>query len=292
MTALRSSWKGFIQFSMVTIPVRLYHAVDSGSNIRFNMLHKDCHGRVGNEKVCKSCGDSLSADHICKGYEHAKDEYVIVSADDLAQVKLKSTKTIEIVAFVDEDEVDTKLYDTPFYVGPDGDVGGKVFALMAQALTDTGKLGVGKVVLRDREDMVLVGAKDNRLVVYKIRFPQFIRNAADVPGQTDAVVNDDELKLATNLIESMSKPLEEVEMRDTYHEAVRSMIEAKIDGTESIMPTEIASEESELDIMTALRNSIDAAKSKPMVKSPAKKKAAAKKKAPAKKKAAKRRKAA
>jgi DNA end-binding protein Ku len=228
MSALKSAWKGFIQFSMVTIPIKLYHAVDSGNT------------------------------------------------------------------FVNADEIDTKLYDTPYYVGPDGDVGSKVFALMAQALTDTGKFGVGKVVLRDREDMVLVGAQDNRLVIYKVRYPQFIRDMSDVPGQMDAVVTPDELQLATSLIDSMSMPLADVEMTDNYYEAVRSMLESKVDGTGTgqIMPAAI-SKEPAVDIMTALRDSIAAAGAKPMEKAPAKKKVAAKKKTPAKKKiATKKRKAA
>ncbi len=301
---MRSLWKGHIRFSMVTIPVRLYNAVDSGSSIRFNQLHKEDHGRIKYDKVCRSCSETLSGDDIIKGYEYAPDEYVVVNDEDFEKVKLKSTKIIEIEGFVDVDDVDVSMYDTPYYAGPDGDVAVKVFALPSQSLIQSGKLGVGKVVLRDREDMVLIGAQGNGIVIYKVRYPQFLRKMDDVPGLADTDVSEDELKLAQSLIDSMLKDLGDIEIKDTYHEAVQEMIQAKVDGKEVVMAAE-DEVKPVVDIMTALKESIAAAsgEAKPMERAtgegaedadveegaeeeaPKAKKKAAKKKPAAKKKA-------
>jgi DNA end-binding protein Ku len=256
---MRSLWKGHIRFSMVTIPIRLYNAVDSGSSIRFNQLHKEDHGRVRYEKVCRSCGENLAGDDIVKGYEYGPDEYVIVEDEDMAKVRTKSSKIIEIEGFVPAADVEVSLYDTPYYAGPDGDVAVKVYALLAKALQESGQFGIGRVVLRDREDVVLIGCKGNGLVLYKVRYPQFLRKIDDVPGLADTEVSADELQLAQSLIGSMSKSLDEVEIKDSYHEAVTAMIEAKVEGKEVVMAAE-DEVKPVVDIMTALRESIEAAK--------------------------------
>lgn len=129
---MRSLWKGHIRFSMVTIPIRLYSAVDSGKSISFNQLHKQDNGRVRYEKVCRSCSESLSGSDIVKGYEYGPDEYVIIEDEDFDKVKIKSSKIIEIEGFVSADEVDVSIYDTPYFAGPDGDVAVKVYALLAK----------------------------------------------------------------------------------------------------------------------------------------------------------------
>ena len=220
---------------MVTIPIRLYNAVDSGSSIRFNQLHKEDNGRVRYEKVCRSCGDNLGGSDIVKGYEYSPDEYVIVEDEDFEKVKIKSSKIIEIEGFVSIDEVDVSMYDTPYFAGPDGEVAVKVYALLTKALSESGKLGVGKVVLRDREDMVLIGCQDDALVLYKVRYPQFLRSVKDVPGLAETEVSPDELKLAQNLVDSTTKPLSDLETKDTYHAAAKDMIQAQIAGKEAMM---------------------------------------------------------
>ena len=286
---MRSLWKGHIRFSMVTIPIRMYNAVDSGSTIRFNQLHKEDNGRVGYDKKCKSCGEALSSNDIVKGYEYSPDEYVIIEDEDFENLKLSSTKIIEIEGFVEADEVDQMLYDTPYYAGPDGDVAKKVYGLLAQALAASGKLGVGKVVMRDREDMVLIGQQEGGLIIYKVRYPEFLRSMNDVPDVDDVEVNADELKLAQSLVDSMSASLKDIAMKDTYHEAVKELIEAKVEGQEIVAVAEVV--KPVVDIMAALKESIEHAKSdkKPMKRAEGDEdeKAAAKKKTPAKKKAAK-----
>jgi len=160
---MRSIWKGHIQFSLVTIPIRIYNAVDTGETIRFNQLHKEDNGPVGYDKKCKKCGKTLTAEDIVKGYEFEPEQYVIVSAEDLAKIKLKSTRIIEIMAFIDASEIEPSLYESPYLAGPDGPVAAKTYSLLGQALKASGKVGVGKVVLRDREEIVTIAPQDGGL---------------------------------------------------------------------------------------------------------------------------------
>src|SRR5258708_5158648 len=172
---MRSMWKRHIRFSLVVIPVRVYNALETAEKIHLNMLHKEDYGPIAYDKRCKKCGKILPADEIIKGYQYAPDQYAILEADDIAKVKVKTTKMIDIVGFVDASEVSPILYESPYYAGPDGDVSLKLFALLRQALADSGKIGLGKVVLRDREDFVAIAPQGDGIVVYKLHYPTEIR---------------------------------------------------------------------------------------------------------------------
>ena len=271
---MRSIWKGHIRFSLVTIPIRIYNAVDTGETIRFNQLHKDDNGPVGYEKKCKKCGKALTADEIVKGYQFEPEQYVIVSADDLSKIKLKSTKVIEISGFIDASEVHPSLYESPYFAGPDGPVAAKTYSLLSQALKASGKVGVGKVVLRDREEIVTIAPQEGGLVLYKLRNPSEVRKIQDVPQLEQKEINKDELKLSISLIESMASTLNEIDLKDHYRDALRELIDAKINGKEVIGVPEV--EKPVVDIMTALKQSIEQTKSKkkPMEKAKGDKKEA------------------
>ena len=266
MPALRSIWKGHIRFSLVTIPVRIYNAVDTAESISFNQIHKEDNGRIGYDKRCKKCNQLVSGDDIVKGYQFEPDQYVIFEKDDLDKLKLKSTKVIDIEGFVDASQIDPTLYDAPYYAGPDGDVAAKTYSLLSSALRESGKMGVGKLVLRDREDVVMIAPKGDGIVLYKMRYPKEIRNIDDVPLVEQHKANKDELKLAMSLIDSMTTNLSSMTLEDKYNDAVREMVQAKIEGKEIVA---IEVEEPEVvDIMTALKQSIEQAQCsrKPMEK--------------------------
>ena len=279
---MRSIWKGHIRFSLVTIPIRIYNAVDTEETIRFNQLHKEDHGAVGYDKKCKKCGKALTAEEICKGYQFEPEQYVIVSPEDLAKIKLKSTKVIDIDGFIDVEEVHPTLYESPYFAGPDGPVASKTYSLLSQALKASGKVGIGKVVLRDREEVVMISPLDGGLALYKLRNPSELRKMESVPQIESKEVNKDELKLSINLVESMATTLEELDLTDRYRDALREMIEAKIAGKEVVSAPE--EEKPVVDIMAALKQSIEQAKArkKPMEKAKGEKKAAAAEVAPAK----------
>ena len=271
---MRSIWKGHIRFSLVTIPIRIYNAVDTEETIRFNQLHKDDNGAVGYEKKCKKCGKTLTADEIVKGYQFEPEQYVIVLPEDVEKIKLKSTKVIDIEGFIDASEVHPTLYESPYFAGPDGPVAAKTYSLLTQALKASGKVGVGKVVLRDREEVVMIAPLEGGLVVYKLRNPKELRKMDGVPQLEQKEVSKDELKLSISLVGSMSSRLKDLDLTDRYRDALREMIEAKIAGREVISVPE--EEKPVMDIMTALKQSIERTKAqkKPMEKAKGEKKPA------------------
>lgn len=262
---MRSIWKGHIRFLLVAIPVRIYNAIETTEKIQFNQLHRDDFGPIGYDKRCKKCNQVVTGDQITKGYQYEPDRYAIVEPDDIAKVKIKTTKAVDIIGFVDAEEIPRTFFDSPYYAGPDGPVSEKPYALLREVMKQTGKVGIGKVVLRDREDLVAVFPHDNGLVLQKLRYPHEIRNMQDVPELDGAQKLDkNELKLATTLVEQMVTSLSEIDTVDNYHEALKKLIESKIKGKKTV---EFEVEElPRLDIMSALKKSLQASNRKPMVK--------------------------
>ena len=260
---MRSIWKGHIQFSLVTIPIRLYNAIDTGQTIGFNLLTKEGHHPVGYEKKDKVTGQPLRSEDIVKGYEYEPGQFVIVEQEDLNKVKLKSEKVIEIEGFVDTAEVHPTLFEAPYFIGPDGDVAAKTYGLLCATLKESGKVGVGKVVLRDRETPVLITPHENGMLLYRLRYPSEVKSINEVPSLLEVKADKEQLKLAKTLVDSMTTHFAKIKMKDHYYDAMKSIIDAKVAGKEIVMMTE--EEPKVVDIMTALKASIEA-KKKPMEK--------------------------
>jgi DNA end-binding protein Ku len=289
---MRSIWKGHIRFLLVAIPVRIYNAIETSEKIQFNQLHRDDYGPIGYDKRCKKCSQVVTNDQITKGYQYEPDRYAIIEPDDIAKVKIKTTKAVDIVGFVDASEIPSTFYDSPYYAGPDGPVSEKPYALLREVMKQTGKVGIGKVVLRDREDLVAVFPHEDGLVLQKLHYPHEIRKMKDVPEiEGPAKLDKNELKLATTLVEQMVTSLDEIDTVDQYHEALKKLIDSKIKG-KKVVEFEVE-ELPRLDIMSALKKSLQASSRKPMVKATtgAKKKPLTLVKSEAKAKPAKKRKA-
>ncbi|MCB0719531.1 MAG: Ku protein [Bacteroidetes bacterium] len=281
---MRAIWKGHIRFSLVTIPIRIYSAIEAAQIVSFNQLHKEDFGRIGYEKKCKKCEQVVGSGDIVKGYEYEPDKYVIIEDEDFAKLRLKSTRIIEIEGFVDANEVDPTLYDSPYFAGPDGPVAAKAYGLLRDTLKDTGKMGIGRVVLRDRESIMMLTARDEGLLLYKLRFPNEVRSIGDIPQLDEVQTDKDQLKLAHTLVDSMSTSFSDLELTDRYRSALVEMVQAKIEGEEVVTVEE--EEAPVVDIMTALKQSIEQAKSdkKPMKKAAGEKAAASAKKSRSSKK--------
>jgi len=261
---MRSIWKGHIRFLLVAIPVRVYNALESSEKIQFNQLHREDYGPIGYDKRCKKCGQIVSNDQITKGYQYEPDRYAIVEPEDIAKVKIKTTKAVDIIGFVDSSEIPTTFYDAPYYAGPDGPVSEKPYALLREVMKQTGKVGVGKVVLRDREDLVAVFPYEDGLVLQKLHYPHELRKMEDVPElDTAQSVNKNELKLAMSLVSEMTTTLSEIDTTDNYHEALKTLIDSKIKG-KKVAEFEVE-ELPRLDIMSALKASLQSSR-KPMIK--------------------------
>ncbi len=261
---MRAIWKGHIRFSLVTIPIRVYNAIDAGQTISFNLLSKEGHNQVSYEKKDKVTGKTLRTEDIVKGYQYEPGQFVIIDDDDFSKVRLKSTKVIDIEGFVKATEVHPTLFDAPYFIGPDGEVAAKTYSLLAKTLKETGRVGVGRVVLRDRETVVLMTPEQNGILLYKLRYPNEVKSIGEVPQLLEDVkVDKEQIKMAKMLVDSMSKQFVDIEMKDHYQDALRSMIKAKIEGKEIVSVQE--EETPVVDIMTALKASIEKAK-KPMEK--------------------------
>ena len=262
---MRSIWKGHIRFLLVAIPVRIYNAIETSEKIQFNQLHREDYGPIGYDKRCKKCGQVVTNDQITKGYQYEPDRYAIVEPEDIAKVKIKTTKAVDIIGFVDRSEIPTTFYDSPYYAGPDGPVADKPYALLREVMKQTGKVGIGKVVLRDREDLVAVFPMEDGLVLQKLHYPHELRKMEDVPDLDGAQkLNKNELRLATTLVQEMVTSLSEIDTVDNYHEALKKLIESRIKG-KKVVEFEVE-ELPRLDIMSALKKSLQQSGRKPMVK--------------------------
>jgi DNA end-binding protein Ku len=261
---MRAIWKGHIQFSLVTIPVRVYNAIDTGQTISFNLLTREGHNPVSYEKKDKVTGKPLRAEDIVKGYQYEPGQYVIVEQEDLDKVKLKSEKVVVIEGFVKSEEVHHTLFETPYFIGPDGDIAAKTYGLLCHVLKESGKVGVGKVVLRDRETPVLISPHEGGVLMYRLRYPNEVRSIKEVPQLLEVKADKEQMKLAKTLVDSMTIKFSQIEMKDHYFDALKAIIDAKVAGKEIVTITE--EEPKVVDIMTALKASIEAAKKKPMEK--------------------------
>lgn len=272
---MRSIWKGHIRFLLVAIPIRVYNAIEASEKIQFNQLHREDYGPIGYDKRCKKCNQIVTGDQITKGYQYEPDRYAIVEPEDIAKIKIKTTKAVDIIGFVDAEEIPTTFYDSPYFAGPDGAVSEKPYALLREVMRQTGKIGLGKVVLRDREDLVALFPQENGLVLQKLRYPHEVRSITEVPDVDSAKTLDKkELQLATTLVEQMTTTLADIDMTDQYHEALKKLIDSKVKGKKTV-EFEPVEDLPRLDIMSALKKSLQASARKPMVKATT---AAAKKK--------------
>lgn len=263
---MRSIWKGHIRFLFVAIPVRVYNAVEASERIQFNQLHREDFGPIGYDKRCKKCGQVVTNEEITKGYQYESDRYAIVEPEEIAKVKIKTNKAVDIMGFVDASEIPTTFFDAPYYAGPDGPVSEKPYALLRQVLRDTGKVGLAKVVLRDREDLVAVLPLEDGIVLQKLRYPAEVRAMKDVPEiETTQKIDKKELTLATSLVEQMLTSFSDIDTVDHYHEALKKLIDQKIKG-KKVVEFEKVEDMPRLDIMSALKKSLQASTRKPMVK--------------------------
>jgi DNA end-binding protein Ku len=273
---MRAIWKGHIQFSLVTVPVRIYNALDSAKTISFNLLSREGHNPVSYEKKDKVTGEALKNEDIVKGYQYEPGQYVIIEDEDFNKVRLKSTRVIDIQGFVDTSEVHPTLFESPYFLGPDGDVAAKTYGLLSAVLKETKRVAVGTVVLRDRETPVLLSPHEGGILMYRLRYPQELKKMQEVPGMLEVKADKEQLKLARTLVDSMVRKFSQIKMEDHYYDALKEIIDAKIQGREIVSVEE--KEPEVTDIMTALKASIERAKKKPMEKAKGTARQAAKKK--------------
>jgi DNA end-binding protein Ku len=275
----RAIWSGAISFGLVNIPVKLYSAV-SRKTVRFHQIDSESGGRVRQKRVGPD-GTEVAYEQIVKGYEIGPDRYVTITPEELESLEPEKTRTIDIEDFVDLDEIDPIFYDHPYYLAPDTGAA-KAYRLLVDAMADSGKVAIARVVLRSKEHLVAIRPRSGVLAMETMLFAdEVISPDALDELATDGEVktSDRELEMAKQLIDSLTADFEPEKYRDEYRERVLDMIERKAQGETVVIETPAEEPAKVPDLMAALEASIASAKgqSKPKAKrGSAKKKAAAK----------------
>lgn len=254
---MRSIWTGALSFGLVNIPVKVYPATED-RDFKFHYLHRKCHTPINYVKRCPTCEEDVEQDEIVRGYEYARGQYVVVAAEELAELPLPTTKAIEISDFVDLREIDPIYFSRPYYLAP-GEGGQKAFALLHRAMSETGRAALAKVALRQRETLVAIRSFQQALLMETMLYADEIRRPEALPGLAPPPPPDPrELEMAKRLIDSLSASFEPARYEDNYRKALEELITAKIAGREvAVAPPPAPAKV--VDLMEALRASIERA---------------------------------
>jgi DNA end-binding protein Ku len=280
----RSIWTGAISFGLVTVPVKLYSSVNR-KTVRFHQLSGKSGVRIAQKRVDPSTGDEVAYEDIVKGFELTPDRYVVIEPGELETLQPKKTKTIEIEDFVELSDIDPIYYDHPYYLAP-GAGGSKPYRLLVEAMRETGRVAIARVVIRSKEALVALRPMDDHVLgMSTMLFPDEIvdpDSIDEISDTADVEVTKRELDIAKQLVESLAGPFEAAKYHDTYRQDVLDLIERKAAGEEiAVQPATDEEEEPVPDLMAALKASLDAVRDKDADGNGAAKKAPAKSKAKA-----------
>jgi DNA end-binding protein Ku len=251
----RAIWKGSISFGLVTIPVSLYPSGESAEQIGFRQLHRTDLAPIQYRRVCSAEGTEVPWGEIAKGYEHAKGQFVVVTDEDLAKARVEATQAIDVRDFVPAGEIPWTFFESAYYVEP-AKPGFRAYALLREALKESGRVGIGSVVLRQREHLGALAPSGDVLVLAMMKFAQELRSPDELSLPRDVAVDPRELQLARQLIDSLAADWKPEQYRDSYVDAIRQVIEQKVEGKEITAP-ERKPRAKVIDLMEALRRSID-----------------------------------
>ncbi|MCK1998826.1 Ku protein [Psychrobacillus psychrodurans] len=261
---MHTVWKGSISFGLVNIPIKL-HAATENKDIKLRQLHKDCHTPISYEKVCEGCKQEVKNEDIVKAYEYSKNKFVILDAEELEKLKKENEdKAVEIIDFVKLEEIDPIYFERSYFMAPDSG-GGKAYSLLREALHESGKIGVAKIMIRSKEQLAIVRVYKETLIMETIHFPDEVRNTADVPNiPSEQTVVKKELDTALMLVEQLTTVFEPEKYTDEYRTALMELIEEKKAGNNVVMTSEKQTElpSNVTDLMSALQASLDNTKKK------------------------------
>jgi len=269
-------WRGVISFGMVNIPVRLYVATESHS-VSFRQLCGEHMSPIRYKRWCQAGDHEVSFPEIVKGYEVSTDNYVVMEDSDLDNLPLPTTRSIEISEFVPEGGIEGGLYfKSAYYMEPE-ETGRKAYHLLRQALADTGMVAIAKIAFRDREHLSALQPADGLLLMNTLHWPDEIRSTEGMKGLDDEVqASPKELQMAKSLVQSLAEDtFDASRYQDEYHDALMKVVNAKVEGQQVVAAPEVGPEPRVMDLMEALRASVDAAKEKRATREPARARKAA-----------------
>jgi len=287
--ATRPTWQGYLRLSLVSCPVALYTATARTSEVHFNMLHESTHNRIKMVPTDPETGP-VDRSEIVKGYEIEKGRYVVVTDEEIRNVRLETTRTLDIERFVDEADIDRLYWNEPYFLVPDGDMAVEAFSVIREAMRDAGQVALGRLVMHQRERLMALEPRDRGIVAYSLRSNREVKDAAELFGHIPAAKpNPQMVEIATQIIRQQEGPFDPSQFNDRYEEALRALIKAKEKGATVTAPAE-PKEGEVVDLMEALRRSLGQAgggeRRKPAAKATRSGgKAAAARKPPAKKRA-------
>ncbi|HVY65318.1 MAG TPA: Ku protein [Gammaproteobacteria bacterium] len=275
-----------ISFGLVSIPVKLYSAAEPKSAVSFNQIHRKDGARVKQQLISSRTGEVVPREEIVKGYEFAKDQYVLFEAEELKALEAAATHTIDIVEFLKAEQIERRYLDRVYYLGTDKG-GARAYKLLAQVLIDTGRIALGKYAARGKQYLVMVRPLENGLVLEQLHYPDELRAFSEVPIE-DATVKPAELKLATQLVEqAASDEFHPERYKDEVRERMLALIQRKVEGEDITQAPAAEPEHKIIDIMAALKASLAAGKKPAQPAQPAGEKKPAKAKPAAKKRSVK-----
>ncbi len=255
---MRPLWKGAVSFGLVYVPVKLYAATEH-KDIRFNYLHQKCKTPIQYRRYCPHCQREVPMEEIVRGYEYEKGSYVIMADEDFEVTGGGGGRNINIMDFVNLADIDPIYFEKAYYLAP-GEGGAKVYELLKRAMSETGKVAVARVVIRSRESLAALRVSGNTLVMSTMHYPDEVRQAAALPELNYQVnLHENEVKMAVSLINSLSAEFQPEKYNDTYREGLMEIIQSKIAGEEITTPARRETGKV-VDLMEALKASIDLAK--------------------------------
>lgn len=276
----RASWNGFLRLSLVSCPVYLVPATTEGKRVRLNQLNEATGNRVAMQLTDSKTGEPLERDQVVKGYEYERGRYVKLTDDELKDLQIESSKTIDLQLFVDRDTVDPIYLDTPYYVYPDGTLAAETFQVFGEAMAHKKKVGLGRVTISSRERMVLVEPRGSGLVMSILRSAEEVR-PSEFADQPAGKVAPDMVAIAETIIDRLSGKFDPSTFRDRYQDALRELVDSKLKG-EKTVAREIAEPPKVINLMEALKKSLAETKPAARPAAAAKPEAAAEKPAAAK----------
>ncbi len=256
---LRSMWNGSLSFGLVNIPVKMYAATQS-KDLSFNQLHRACHTPIKYEKVCPNCRQTVDNADIVRGYQYEPGRYVIIQDEEWGNFAEKSTRTVDILRFVDLREIDPIYYNKTYYLEP-SETGGKAYALLQEALSISGKIAVAQITIRSKPSLAVVRVYHGLMALETIYYPDEIRDQAQLMGKS-VPVQERELQMALSLIESLTEPFEPEQYSDERRLGLQELIAAKVQGKEIVMVDQAEDASAPVDLMAALQASIQAQQAK------------------------------
>jgi DNA end-binding protein Ku len=257
--APRANWKGFLRLSLVTCPVALFPATSDSEKISFNQINRNTGHRIKYMKVDADTGEEVSSEDIMKGYKVDTDTYIEISRDELDNIALESTRTIEIDQFVPKSEIDELYLVRPYYIVPDGKVGHDAYAVIRETIRSLDKVALARVVLTNREHVIALEARDNGLMGMLLRYPYEVRNSAEYFDDIqDVKITKDMLDLAKHIVQQKSGHFEPERFEDHYEAALTELINKKRNGEKITPASKPVSGDNVISLMDALKRSISA----------------------------------